>query len=65
MRALMLADLSVERAALGVRFQQAQLAHMEVIVSRARLLEDVAQSYELMARADFVLTLPYVKLHRE
>jgi len=56
----MLADLSVERAALRVRFQQAQLAHMEVIASRARLVEDIAQSREVMARADFLLTFPYV-----
>ena len=53
-------DLSVERAALRVRFQQAQLAHMEVIASKARLVADIAQSHELMAHADFVLTLPYV-----
>jgi hypothetical protein len=57
----MLADLSVERATLRERFRQAQLARVEVIASRARLLADIAQSRELMAHADFVLTLPFVK----
>ena len=61
MRPLMLADLSVVRAVLRERFRQAQLARMEVILSRARLLEDIAQCRELMAHADFVLTFPYVK----
>ena len=54
-------DLSVERAKLRERFQQAQLAHMEAIASRARLVEDIAQLRELMAHADFLLTFPYVK----
>ena len=54
-------DLSVERAALRERFHEAQRGRMEVIASRARLLEDIVQSRELMARADFLLTLPYVK----
>ena len=53
-------DLSIERAALRERFHLAQLARMEVITSRARLDEDIAQSRELMAHADFVLTLPYL-----
>ena len=61
MRPLMLADLSVVRAVLRERFRQAQLARMEVILSRARLLEDIAQSRGLMAHADFVLTFPLVK----
>ena len=54
------ADLPDDRAALRERFQQAQRAHMEVIISRARLLKDIAQSRELMAHTDFVLTWPYV-----
>lgn len=57
----MLVDLSVERAALRELFHQAQLAQMEVIASRARLVADIAQSRELMAHADFVLTWPHVK----
>ena len=57
----MLADLSVERAALRERYHQAELARREVIASRTRLVADTAQSRELMARADFLLTLPYVK----
>ena len=57
----MLTDLSVERASLRERFRQAQLARMELITSRARLAEDIAQSRDLMAYADFVLTFPYVK----
>ena len=61
MRPLMLADLSVVRASLQDLFHQAQLARMEVIVSRSRLVADIAQSRELMAHADFVLTFPYVK----
>ena len=56
-----LADLSVVRASLRDLFHQAQLARMEVIASRARLVADIAQSRELMAHADFVLTFPYVK----
>jgi hypothetical protein len=56
----MLADLSVERAALRERFRLAQLTHMEVIASRARLIENIAQSRELIAHADFLLTLPYL-----
>jgi len=60
MRALMLVDLSVERTALRDRFRQAQLARMEVIASRARLVADIAQSREVIAYADFVLTLSYV-----
>ena len=55
------ADLAVERAELRELFHQAQLARLEVIVSRARLVADIAQSRELMARADFVLTFPYGK----
>jgi len=55
------ADLSVERAALRERFQHAQWARMEVIASRARLVADIAQSRELMAYADLVLTLPFVR----
>ena len=54
-------DPSVDRAILRERFHLAQFARMEVIATRARLVEDVAQSRELMAHADFVLTLPYVK----
>jgi len=54
-------DLSVERATLRERFQQAQLARMEVIASRARLVEDTSQSRELIAHADFLLTMPYLK----
>ena len=61
MRPLMLADLSVARASLRDLFHQAQLAHMEVIVTRARLVADIAESRELMAHADFLLTFPYVK----
>ena len=57
----MLADLTVERAALRERFQQVQRARMELIVSKARLVEDIAQSRELIAHPDFLLTLPYVK----
>ena len=57
------ADLSIERAALRERFRQAQLARMGVILSSARLLEDIAQSRELMARADFLLTMPCVKTY--
>ena len=57
----MLTDLSVERASLRERFRQAQLARMELIASRARLVQDIAQSRDLMAHADFVLTFPYVK----
>ena len=55
-----LADLSVERAALRQLFRQTQLARMEVIVTRARLVADIAQSRELMAHADYLLTFPYV-----
>lgn len=55
------ADLSVERAALRELFHQAQLARREAIESRAHLVKDIAQSREVMARADLVLTLPYVK----
>ena len=55
------ADLSVERAELRELFHQAQLARIEVIVSRSRLVGDIAQSREVMAHADFVLTLPFVK----
>ena len=62
MRTPRLADLSIERATLRDLFHQAQLAHMEVTVSRARLVADIAQSRELMAYADLVLTLPYVRL---
>ena len=51
-------DLSVERAALRELFHQAQLAHMEVIASRVRLVADIAQSRQVMAYADLVLTLP-------
>lgn len=54
------ADLSVKRAALRELFRQTQLARIEVIVSRARLVADIAQSRELMAHADFLLTFPYV-----
>jgi len=54
------ADLSVKRAALRELFRQTQLARMEVIVSRARLVADIAQSRELMTHADFLLTFPYV-----
>jgi len=54
-------DLSVERAALRERFRQAQLARMEVILSGARIIKDIAQSRELMAQADFLLTMPYLK----
>ena len=59
------ADLSVERAALRDLFHQANLARLEVIASRVRLVADIAQSRELMAHADFLLTLPFVKRHRE
>lgn len=52
-------DLSVQRATLRELFQQTQRARMELIATRARLLEDIAQSYELMARADLLLTMPY------
>jgi len=55
------ADLAVERAELRDRFRQAQLARMEMILSRARLVADIVQSRELMSHADFVLTFPYVK----
>jgi len=58
---MLLADLPVEMAALREQFQHAQRARMEVIVSRARLIEDIAQSHEPMAQADFLLTLPYLK----
>jgi len=61
----MLVDLSIERAALQDLFHQVQRARIEVIASRARLFADIAQSRELMAYADLVLTVPYVKLHRE
>ena len=60
MRALMPADLLVERAALREQFRQAQRAHMEVVVTRARIVEDIGRSRELMARADFLLTWPYL-----
>ena len=53
-------DLSVQRATLRELFQQTQRARMELIATRARLLEDIAQSYELMARADLLLTMPYL-----
>ena len=42
-------------------FQEAQRGRMEAASSKARLVEDIAQSRELMAHADFLLTLPYVK----
>lgn len=57
----MRADFSFERAALRDLFHEAQRAHMEVVVSRARIVEDVAQSHELMAHADFLLALPYLR----
>jgi hypothetical protein len=60
-KALKLADLSVEWAALRELFHQAQLAHREAIESRAQLVKDIAQSREVMARADLLLTLPFVK----
>ena len=53
-------DLSVQRATLRELFQLTQRARMELIATRARLLEDIAQSYELMARADLLLTMPYL-----
>jgi hypothetical protein len=62
------ADLSVERAALRDllhQVQRVQRARIEVIASRARLVADIAQSRELRADADFVLTLLYVKRPRE
>ena len=59
------ADLSVERAALRDLLHQVQRARIEVIASKARLVADIAQSRELMADADFVLTLLYVKRPRE
>jgi len=65
MRTPKLADLSIERAALRDLFHQANLARLEVIASRSRLVADIAQSRELMAHADFLLVLPYVKRHRE
>ena len=54
-------DLSVERSAVRERFYAAQRGHMEAAASKARLVEDIAQSRELMAQADFLLTMPYVK----
>ena len=55
------ADLSVERAALREWLRQIQRARIEVIASGARLVADIAQSREVMAYADSVLALPYVK----
>ena len=54
-------DLSVERSALRKRFYEAQRGRTEVAASKVRLVEDIAQSRELMAQADFLLTVPYVK----
>jgi len=42
------------------QFHQAQRAHMEVTEISARLVKDIAESQELMAHADFVLTLPFL-----
>ena len=42
------------------QFRQAQRAHMEVTEIRTRLVKDIAESHELMAHADFVLTLPFL-----
>ena len=50
-----------QRATLKERFRLAQRARRETIAMRARVLEDIVQSRELMAHADFVLTLPYVR----
>jgi len=57
----MRADFSFQRAALRDLFQSAQRAHMEVTSSKARLVEDLTQSRELMEHADLLLTLPYLK----
>src|SRR5262249_39135036 len=54
-------DPSVDRAILRERFHLAQFARMEVLSTRPRRVEDLAQSRHLTASADFVLTLPYVK----
>jgi len=49
------------RAALLELSRAAQRARVEVTVSRARLVKDIAESRELIARADFLLTLPHVR----
>jgi hypothetical protein len=56
----MLAYSSFERDALRERFRGEQRAHTDVTARRARLDENIAQSRELMAQADFLLTLPYL-----
>jgi hypothetical protein len=54
-------DPSGDRATLLKRFHLAQFARREAIEYRNRVIEAIAQSRKLMAYADFVLTLPYVK----
>lgn len=54
-------DFSSEWAELRERFQEVQRVRMEVVLSGARLVKDIAQSRELMAHADFLLTLPYLR----
>ena len=58
---MMRADLTFERAALRDLLHQLRCTRVELAASQARLIADIAQSHELMARADFVLTLPFLR----
>lgn len=44
-------------------YRDVQTAQSELMEIRARTIEAVSQSRELMARVDVLLTLPYVKQH--
>jgi hypothetical protein len=56
----MLAYYSFERDALRDRLREARRARTDVAARRARLDEDITHSRELMAQADFLLTLPFL-----
>jgi hypothetical protein len=48
---------------LDEHYRAVQTARLELMEIRARSIEAVSQSRELMARVDVLLTLPYVKQH--
>jgi hypothetical protein len=51
----------VLQALLSGQFDRVQRAHWQVVEMRARTAEAIAQSRELMARADELLALPNLK----